>query len=461
MKAWGGVILAAGRGLRMRSRTPKVLHLLAGRPLIAYALEAVEEALGARPLIVRDSSPRLPEALGEGWKSVVQAQPNGTGGALFPLRPLMEGQVEHLLIVNGDNPFLSAASLQRLMRAHLDNGATLTLLSWTAPLVEDLGRIVRNAAGEVSGVVEAAEEAATRRGSAEANCGAYCLEAAWLWTQLPLLPRHGNGEYLLTDLVGMASRGGRAVLAVPASEPWEAVGINTRVHLARAEAEMRHRVLERLMLGGVTVVDPATTYVDATVSVGQDTVLLPHTILQGATAIGEECRIGPGAQISHSRIGARCVINASVLEDATLEEEVTVGPFSHLRPETYLSRGVHIGNYAEVKASRLGRNVAMGHFSYVGDAEIGDNVNIGAGVITCNFDGVDKHRTIVEGDVFLGSDTMLVAPVRVGARSATAAGAVVNRDVPPDTLAVGVPARFRPKKTTARTRGGSDLPRDA
>jgi bifunctional UDP-N-acetylglucosamine pyrophosphorylase/glucosamine-1-phosphate N-acetyltransferase len=221
----------------------------------------------------------------------------------------------------------------------------------------------------------------------------------------------------------------------------EVVGINTRVHLARVEKIMRDRIRERLMLNGVTLVDPATTFIDADVEVGLDTTILPGTYLQGKTKIGEDCEIGPNAIIRDATIGDRCRVISSLIEGAVLEEGVSMGPFSRLRPGAYLARGVRLGNFAEVKNSRLGENTLMGHFSYVGDAEVGARVNIGAGAITCNFDGQKKHRTIISDDAFIGSDTMLVAPVRIGARAKTGAGSVVTKDVPDDTLAVGAPAR--------------------
>jgi len=394
---------------------------------------------------VRDPSPRLAEALGSAYAYVVQETADGTGGALRRAVAAFSPQTTQIAVINSDTPFISTESLRRLAAAHIRAGAALTLLTAREAQSSGLGRVLYEG-GEVAEIVEASAEGYTRTAEAPVNCGAYCIDAQWLRAVLPKLPLHGN-EYYLTDLVTLARSSGRRVEAVLAEDPWEALGVNTRVDLARAEQELRQRTIERLMLEGVTVMDPATTYVDAGVRVGQDTVIRPNTYLYGKTVIGEECVIGPGSQIVDSQIGNRCKVWSSALEEATLEDDVNVGPFSHLRPGAYICQGVHIGNFGEIKKSRLGRGVKMGHFGYVGDASIGADTNLGAGMITCNFDGIDHHPTEVGEDAFIGSDTMLVAPVKVGARSATGAGAVVTADVPPDTVVVGVPARKIPSKT--------------
>ncbi|MBI4328584.1 MAG: bifunctional UDP-N-acetylglucosamine diphosphorylase/glucosamine-1-phosphate N-acetyltransferase GlmU [Chloroflexi bacterium] len=440
----------------MRSLIPKLLHSLAGQPLLRYPLAALQGAGVKRRIVVRDPSPALPEALGDpDLEYVVQDVFLGTGGALRHLLPTFQGQADSLLVVNGDVPFVSPSSLRALVAHHGQSGAALTLLTALAPppgASSGLGRIARDASGLVSAIVEAHEDdRRSGEGPAEFNCGAYCLDAVWLWPALARLTPHAGGELYLTDLVYLASQDSRRVEAVPTQDRWESVGINTRVDLALAEQEMRRRTLERLMLDGVTITDPSTTYIDASVRIGIDTVIYPSTHVSGASEIGAGCHIGPGAIVRDSRIGDGCHIVASLIEGASLEEEVDVGPYSHLRPGAYLCRGVHIGNFAEVKASRLGREVKMGHFSYVGDADIGDRVNIGAGVVTCNFDGVQKHRTVVEEDAFVGSDTMLVAPVRVGARSKTGAGSVVTKDVPPESVAAGMPARVSPRSRSPKS----------
>ena len=315
----------------------------------------------------------------------------------------------------------------------------MTVLGTEEALSSGLGAVMLTVDGSVQGIVEAADQPDPTIGPV--NAGAYAFDVEWLRSALPELDQRDSGEYYVTDLAELAFRSGKPAGLHVAPDPWEGFGINTRVDLAEAERELRMRTLEALMLSGVTISDPETTYIDAGVSIGRDTRILPGTHITGATHIGESCAIGPGAQIDGSRIGDECRVRGSVLEEATLEDHVDVGPFSHLRPGAHLATGVHIGNFAEVKASTLGRDVAMGHFGYVGDAEIGDGTNLGAGMVTCNFDGVDKHRTVVGRRAFIGSDTMLVAPVEVGDEASTGAGAVVTANVPPRTSVTGVPAR--------------------
>ncbi len=274
----------------------------------------------------------------------------------------------------------------------------------------------------------------------EVNSGVYCFDRAWLWPALQTLPRNPSGEYYLTDLVGIAVAQDRVVTTVRGTLD-ETIGINNRVQLADAEQLLRRRVLERHMYAGVTIVDPAATYIDDEACIGMDTVILPGTMITGKTTIGAACRIGPGTTIDQSVIGDRCIIRNSVIEESLLEEDVSIGPFSHCRPKAHLARGVRMGNFAEVKNSSIGAETDMHHFSYLGDATVGDHVNIAAGTITSNFDGKHKHHTTIGTGAFIGCDTILVAPVTVGDQAYTGAGAVVNKDVPPGALVVGVPAR--------------------
>jgi bifunctional UDP-N-acetylglucosamine pyrophosphorylase/glucosamine-1-phosphate N-acetyltransferase len=303
------------------------------------------------------------------------------------------------------------------------------------------GRILRRPDGDVQAIVEEAQATPEQRTIRELNVGAYCFAADWLWETLRRVPLSPKGEYYLTEVVGLAVADGLPIQTQLLDDPREGIGINTRVHLAEAAAILRGRVNRRWMLEGVTLVDPATTYIDPGVTLGMDTVIWPNTHLHGNTIIGEACSVGPDTIVSSSRVGNHCRLFASVLEQAVLEDDIEIGPYCHLRKGTYLERGVHMGNFGEVKNSHLGPGTKMGHFSYIGDAEIGPNVNIGAGTITCNFDGVNKNHTEIGPEVFIGSDTMLVAPVKLGEGARTGAGAVVTKDIPPYTLAVGIPAR--------------------
>ena len=429
---WACVVLAAGAGTRMNSRVPKPLHLLGGKSIVAHVLDAAESA-GVGPItVLHDGSETIPQAIGETYSYAVQPDRDGTGGAVrSALESFGDSPPRMLMVLNGDTPFVSSESIRALADIGDTGDAVMAVLGGEAPLSSGLGRLTIGDDGSVEAILEAADQLEVTLDPV--NVGVYAFHVEWLAAHLPRLPQRASGEFFITDLVEMASTAGERVALHVAGDPWEGLGINTR--------ELRRRTLEALMLSGVTISDPDTTYVDQGITIGRDTLILPNTRITGATIIGEECEIGPGAQIDDTTIGNECRVLSSVLEGATLEDQVDIGPFSHLRPGAYLSEGVHIGNFGEVKASRLGRDVAMGHFGYVGDAEIGDAVNLGAGMVTCNFDGVDKHRTVVGDHAFIGSDTMLVAPVSVGAESSTGAGSVVTDDVPPQTLVAGVPAR--------------------
>ena len=444
MDDWAAVILAAGKGERMRSSRPKVLHPLAGRPMIRYVVDAVRAAGFERPIIVVGrGGAEVREVLGDGFLYVEQRRRLGTGHALRQAEPLADAAT-HVLVLNGDIPLISAETISSLAARHGANGADLTFLTARVEDSRGLGRLERDGVGRPQAVREEADREGPDGGPAEINVGVYCFRGSWLWPRLRRLPRSRSGEYYLTDLIASAIRNGDGVEAIATSEPDEAIGVNDRLQLAQAEAVVRERIRRRHLLAGVTMINPSTVYIDADVLIGEDTVLWPNTYLTGATRVGAGCALGPDTFLADSRVGARCRVVSSVLEGAVLEDDVEVGPFSHLRPRSYIERGTHIGNFAEVKNARLGRRTKMGHFSYVGDARVGRDVNIGAGAITCNFDGTRKHRTIIGDGSFIGSDTMLVAPVEVGERSATGAGSVVNHDVPPDSLAVGAPARIRP-----------------
>jgi bifunctional UDP-N-acetylglucosamine pyrophosphorylase/glucosamine-1-phosphate N-acetyltransferase len=308
------------------------------------------------------------------------------------------------------------------------------------------GRILRDKHGHVVTIVEEVDATPEQLAIQELNVGAYCFQADWLWDNLDKLPLSSNGEYFLTDMIGLASSAGLPVEACILENPAEAMGINTRVHLAEAEALMRKQNNTKWMLAGVTIIDPNNTYIDASVTIGQDTILYPNTFLEGETVIGEDCRIGPNTILRDTQVGDRSEIVGSVIESAKIEDQVDIGPFGHLRKGAHLAQGVHVGNFGEIKNATLGSGTKMGHFSYIGDATIGKNVNIGAGTITCNYDGKEKHHTTIEDDVFIGSDTMLIAPIKIGKGSRTGAGSVVTKNVEENTVVVGTPARAIRKK---------------
>lgn len=443
------VVLAAGEGTRMRSRLTKLLHPLAGKPIARYALDTAL-ALGAEEtvFVVGHNSEQLRQALGEeGIRYVYQAERRGTGHAALQARPVLEERADMVLICYGDMPLLKAETLQRLVDNQAQGQTALTMLTLVHDESMGFGRVVRAADGRVLEVVEEKVCTPDQLAIRELNCGVYCFDGDWLWShidQVPLNPL--KDEYLLTDIVGIAVADGQRVEAIVSQDPDEVIGINNRLHLSWAEAVIRRRSNERWMLAGVTLQDPASTYIEPSVEIGLDTVVLANTHLTGQTMIGEGCTIGPNTLVRDSAIGDRCQIVASVIEEATLEDGCTIGPFGHLRPGARMCAGSHMGNFGELKNATLGPGARMGHFGYVGDTTVGAGANIGAGSVTCNYDGQVKHRTTIGQDAFIGSGTMLVAPVSVGDRARTGAGSVVTRDVPPGALVYGVPARPAPPK---------------
>ncbi len=437
------VVLAAGQGVRMKSRIPKVLHRICGREMIGIVVDAVRAAGFQTTVVVARESNGIHRILGDTVNYAVQDVQLGTGHALLQAADLLPA-TGNILVLNGDVPLLEPATLAALTREHLTQGAVATITTATLDAPGDLGRVVRDRSGRVSAIVEKAADDDAARCIREVNVGLYCFDASWLWENLRALTPSASGEIYITDLVAAAALQGRRVAAMPIDRPDQIVGVNTRSELSRAEAVMRQRINEQLMMSGAAITDPATTYVDQGVSIGMDTTIYPNTHITGPSTVGEGCEIGPNTIVDASVIGNRCRVEASVVRGANLEDGVTVGPFAHLRQGTHLQAEVSIGSHAEIKASRLGRRTRSGHFCYIGDAQIGADVNIGAGTVTCNYDGLEKHHTRIEDGALIGSGSMLVAPIRIGARASTGAGAVVTRDVPPDALAVGVPARLRP-----------------
>jgi len=458
MNTYATVVLAAGKGTRMRSRLPKVLQPLAGKPLMEHILDAIAampstSALSSysslqthRPLVVIGyEAEQVRAAFGERCLYAYQEQQLGTGHAVLIAQQVVDELnplPETILVCYGDTPLVSSEILGAVLAEHLASHATITFLTAYAELPSDFGRIVRDAQGRVRGIVEVKRATEEQKRIREVNSGIYCFERAWLWSALRDLPRNPSGEYYLTDLIAVAATQGRIISTVTGSYD-ETIGINDRVQLAAAEKLLRRRTLERHMYAGVTIVDPDTTYIDSDVTIGMDTIILPGTMLLGKTRVGEACRIGPGSIIEHATLGDRCVVRNSVVEYATLEDDVSMGPFSHCRQGAYLARGVRMGNFGEVKNSYVGSETDMHHFSYLGDATVGEHVNIAAGTITSNYDGKQKHRTTIGAGAFIGCDTVLVAPVTVGEGAYTGAGAVITHDVPAHALVVGVPARLR------------------
>lgn len=430
----------------MKSKLPKVLHPLNGRPLIEHVL-ATAQGLdpAAVVMVVGHEAGQVRQALGEQVTFVEQSPQLGTGHAVQQAQAALQGKAGAVLVLYGDMPLLRLETLRGLIEVFRQSGGPLAMLTVIEADPRGFGRVVRSEAGQVLAIVEEADCTPEQRAIKELNVGVYVFDADWLWANLPRIPLSPNGEYYLTDLVGLAVRQERRVEAVVLADNSEALGINTRAHLAEAEAVARRRTNLAWMEAGVTLVDPATTYIGPEVRLEPDTVILPNTHLEGRTVVGADCVIGPNSIIRDSTIGQRCRIEASVVEGATMEDAVEVGPFGHLRRGAHLARGVHMGNFGEVKNAYLGPGVKMGHFSYIGDAHIAEEVNIGAGTITCNY-AADrkKYRTEIDRDTFIGSGSLLVAPVKIGRNAITGAGSVVTHDVADGTVVYGVPAREKP-----------------
>jgi bifunctional UDP-N-acetylglucosamine pyrophosphorylase/glucosamine-1-phosphate N-acetyltransferase len=455
MSGWATIVMAAGTGSRMHSRIPKVLHEVAGRTMLRCVLDAAGAAgPSTRIVVVSPTSAGIRDEAGSETTIAVQEVVNGTAGAVLAAQ-IAALDADHVLVLNGDLPLIEPRTLRALRERHEETRSVMSLLTALAPEPGGLARILRGVNGDPVEIIEERDAPPELHDTAEINTGVYCFDAGWLWSHLAQVePSPVTGELYLTALLRMAATGGERITALNADFD-EARGVNSRAELATAAQLARSRICRRLLDDGATLIDPQTVYADFGTRVGADTVIHPNTTLQGNTVIGEACEIGPNTIIRSSRVGDRCRVVASVIEEADVEDDVAIGPFSHLRPGASIGHGAQLGNYAEVKQSRIGPNTQMHHFSYIGDATIGDRVNIGAGTITCNYDGQAKHETHIGAGAFIGSDTMLVAPVSVGDGGRTGAGSVVTRNVPAGALVVGVPARpfrqaeSRPAEDTA------------
>jgi bifunctional UDP-N-acetylglucosamine pyrophosphorylase/glucosamine-1-phosphate N-acetyltransferase len=439
MKTLTAVILAAGESKRMRSSRPKALHLLGGRRLIDYPVR-VARALGARiVLVVGRGADDVRAAVGEApdLAYVEQKERLGTAHALLQARGACGDGAGAVLVLPGDQPLMSEALLRALVDHHRATAAAATLLTAEAEDPAGYGRVIR-AGGRPVAIIEHRDATAAQRAIREIGTSTYCFDARRLWPALDrVTPQNEQGEHYLTDVVSILAASGAPVEALAAPHPEECMGINDRKQLAEVAAVLRRRTLERLMVEGVTILDPAATYVDDTVAVGADTVIYPGAVLEGATSIGAECVVGPGCHVSGSRIGDRVTLRPyCVLSDAVVEAEAQLGPFCHLRPQSHVGAGAKIGNFVELKKSKIGRGAKVPHLSYVGDATVGDNANIGAGTITCNYDGVAKHETKIGAGAFVGTNSSLVAPVTIGAGAYVGAGSVITKSVPAGALAV-------------------------
>jgi bifunctional UDP-N-acetylglucosamine pyrophosphorylase/glucosamine-1-phosphate N-acetyltransferase len=436
------IILAAGLGTRMKSATIKILHRAAGRPIIDYVLDlAGDLSINPPVMVVGHQRESVQKAVGSRARFAVQEPQHGTGHAVLQAAPELEpaGMAnKRVLILSGDVPLTRPETLQRLLGEHERAGNALTLLTMKLPDPGMYGRILRDADGTVTRIVEAKDASDDEKRIDEVNAGIYVFEGAHLFDNLRnLSPDNAQKEYYLTDLLKVIRDAGHRVGAVIADDPIEALGVNSRADLAQVENEIQRRVVAKLMSEGVTFRNPSTVVIDSTVAIGQDTVVYPFVTIEGTTRIGRDCVIEPGVHLVNVTVGNDVHLKTgTVAEDAIIEDRAAVGPYAHLRPGTQLGRRARIGNFVETKKAVFGEGAKASHLSYIGDAEIGADVNIGAGTITCNYDGKNKNKTIIEDGAFIGSDSQLVAPIRIGRGAYVGAGSTITKDVPADALAL-------------------------
>ncbi len=435
------IILAAGQGKRMKSELPKVLHPILGCAMLSYVLHAVNEISPERIIVVIGrGAERVKEAFPlDQIEYVLQREQLGTGHATMCAYEALKDFSGTIVILNGDFPLIRPETLKGFIETHRRSGGTISLLTTVLDNPGGYGRVIRGKGGDVTRVVEEKDATAKEKEIKEINSGMYCVESGFLWKALREIGRNNEqGEYYLPDIVEIAVEGGKKVLGHTIADSEEVLGVNNRAELASVERIIRRRANEGLMLSGVTIVDPEVTYISPQTSIGADTIIYPNTFIYGNTTIGNGCHIGPSVWIEDSEIGNEVTIKfSSYITKAVIEDKVAIGPFAHIRPDAQILAGARIGNFVEIKKSKIGRGSKVPHLSYVGDGVLGERVNIGAGTITCNYDGFHKYETVIEDDVFIGSDTMLVAPVRVGKGATTGAGSTITRDVPPGTLAIG------------------------
>jgi bifunctional UDP-N-acetylglucosamine pyrophosphorylase/glucosamine-1-phosphate N-acetyltransferase len=459
------IILAAGQGTRMKSSVPKVLHHVAGRPMLWYAATVARQvATQTMAFVVGYGSKQVhayveqEKANFEPFAVVEQDKQLGTGHAVQQAYPVLNRnvaeKVHHFLILNGDTPLLTQDTLASLIEYHQSEQASVTLLTTVLPEPAGYGRVIRAQSGHVCRIVEDRDASPEEKHVSEINVGTYVVEAGFLGHALQQLrPQNAQGEYYLTDIVELAVQQGLKVVGRVTNNSLETTGINTRVQLAVAEKEMRRRIGKRLMLGGVTILDPDRVLIDDEVAVGKDSTLYPGVILEGRTIIGEGCIIRSHSRLSNTVLGHQVLIQDScVLLEARVADEAVIGPFAHVRPGSLIHQKAKIGNFVELKQTEVGEESKVNHLSYLGDTFVGRNVNIGAGTITCNYDGFHKARTRIEDHVFIGSDVQLVAPVTIGEGALIAAGTTVTDDVPANALGISRVAQVNKEGTAARRR---------
>ena len=438
MSNLAAIILAAGKGTRMKSDLPKVLHSVAGKPMLIHVLNAAEMAgCTQKIVIVGFGAGKVVSLMEDLAQTAEQKEQLGTGHAVMQAEALLKDFTGTVMVLCGDTPLLDGRDLSRFYQYHVESKNIATVLTAILPDATGYGRVIRDKNSEVKKIVEQKDATMEELTCKEINTGIYCFDCKSLFEALKTIDcNNAQGEYYLTDVIAKLVDKGAIVGAFSATDKETVVGINSRIQLAQAEKWLREKINTRLMEGGVTIVDPNTTYIDADVTIGRDTIIYPLTWLEGDTTIGEECSVGPNTRLCNVTVGNGCTLHFSYAHDAVLGKDVTVGPYVHIRPGSRLADNVKVGNFVEVKNSWVGAGTKLPHLSYIGDADIGENVNMGCGSITVNYDGKQKRRTTINDNAFVGCNSNLIAPVTIGEGAYIGAGSTINKDVPPEALSV-------------------------
>ncbi|MCD1024305.1 bifunctional UDP-N-acetylglucosamine diphosphorylase/glucosamine-1-phosphate N-acetyltransferase GlmU [Enterococcus sp. SMC-9] len=433
-----GIILAAGKGTRMKSKLYKVLHPVCGKPMVEHIINRVEETKPKEIItIVGHGAEMVKEQLGDRSEYALQAEQLGTGHAVMQAAQFLEGKKGTTLVISGDTPLLTTATLNNLFEYHQGKNASATILTAQAPNPTGYGRIIRDHVGIVEKIVEQKDASPEEVRVKEINTGTYCFDNELLFDALSKLNTdNAQGEYYLTDIIEILKSEGKIVAAYQTEDFDESLGVNDRVALAQANRIMRNRINHQHMLNGVSFINPEATYIDAGVKIGAETVIEPGVYLKGQTVIGSECLITAGSEIVDSQIGDHVIVKSSCIEESIVHNHVDIGPFAHLRPKAEIKETAHIGNFVEVKNAKVGEGTKVGHLTYVGDATLGKEINVGCGVVFVNYDGKNKHHTNVGDNAFIGSASNLVAPITVGDGAFIAAGSTINQDVPKDAMGI-------------------------
>ena len=455
------VVLAAGQGTRMKSKMNKMLHAVCGKPMAGHVLDTLKQArIGRVVAVIGHGAESVRNYLGDAVEYAVQKEQLGTGHAVLEAQGLLAGEEGTTVVICGDTPLIRPETLSEMIRIHQEKGAAASILTAVLADPKGYGRIIRGDGGQVTGIVEQKDCTPEQHLVKEINTGTYCFDNKKLFAALrQVTNNNAQNEYYLTDVIGILNRAGETVLGHITEDDSEWLGVNDRAALAEANRCMRQRINKRHMAAGVTLIDPDNTYIEPDVVIGSDTMIYPGTVLKGSTVIGSDCVIGPQADIDSSRIGEGVTVKHSVLLEAQVDDEASVGPFAYLRPGAVIGRGVKIGDFVEVKNATLGEGTKVSHLSYVGDAKVGRNVNIGCGAITVNYDGFNKQLTEIEDDAFIGSNVNLIAPVKIGKGAYVVAGSTITHEVGENDLAIArerqtnkpgyaekLKARFRAKK---------------